>query len=182
MLLRNLANHPDCLINDPPRTGCGGQLFPWELSVLVYKLSQNISGDWEKIAEHEEKMTFDCPSSLCFIVLSLLDEPLWPWNEPWISFSGMWDQIGNQQCEQNFTAASLPRLDLESCCHPQQSVPFQSTEKLPAVGTASPGGVGTPGFLKGSVWMCTSTRTQALKSPEIQIFISWQSSQRERLL
>lgn len=91
----------NCLINDFPMAGCGGELFPWDLSMLVYKLGQNISGDQEKIAEHEGKISFDCLSSFCFIVHFLLDEALWPWNEPWISFSGMWDQLENQQCEQN---------------------------------------------------------------------------------
>lgn len=81
---------------------------------------------------------------IAFLLLSLLYIACWMRlfglaMNPGLGFNAMWDQLGNQQCEQNFTAASLPRLDLESCCHPQQSVPFQSTEKLPAVGTASPG-------------------------------------------
>lgn len=77
----------DCLINDLSIAGCGGELFPWDLSVLLmFKLGQNISGDGEKIAEHEGKITFDCLSSSLFVVHCLLAEAFWPCNEPWIRF------------------------------------------------------------------------------------------------
>lgn len=66
--------------------GCGEELFFWDLSMLMYKLGQNISGSKKKIAEHEGKITFNCLSS--YIIHYLQDEALQTWNEPWISFSG----------------------------------------------------------------------------------------------